>query len=62
MADFKIRGVVPPVVTQAAFDAFLAKIPADVLVVLDEAYIEFATAPDTVSPRESTSVAGTTAM
>lgn len=37
-----------PVVTQAAFDAFLAKIPADVLVVLDEAYIEFATAPDTV--------------
>jgi histidinol-phosphate aminotransferase len=37
-----------PVVTQAAFDAFLAKIPADVLVVLDEAYAEFATAPDTV--------------
>lgn len=37
-----------PVVTQAAFDAFLTKIPADVLVVLDEAYVEFATAPDTV--------------
>lgn len=37
-----------PVVTQAAFDAFLTKIPADVLVVLDEAYVEFVTAPDTV--------------
>jgi histidinol-phosphate aminotransferase len=33
-----------PVVTPAAFDEFLAAVPADVLVVLDEAYIEFVTA------------------
>ncbi|MFT3797776.1 histidinol-phosphate transaminase [Microbacterium sp.] len=37
-----------PVVTQAAFDAFLARVPADVLVVLDEAYIEFVTDPAAV--------------
>lgn len=37
-----------PVVTQAAFDAFLARVPADVLVVLDEAYVEFVTDPDAV--------------
>ncbi|RZI95147.1 MAG: aminotransferase class I/II-fold pyridoxal phosphate-dependent enzyme, partial [Microbacterium sp.] len=30
-----------PVVTQAEFDAFLDTVPGDVLVVLDEAYIEF---------------------
>ncbi|MBF4562426.1 histidinol-phosphate transaminase [Microbacterium sp. VKM Ac-2870] len=38
-----------PVVTQAGFDAFLARVPADVLVVLDEAYAEFVTDPDAVS-------------
>ena len=38
-----------PVVTQAAFDAFLAKVPADLLVVLDEAYAEFVTDPDAVA-------------
>ncbi len=37
-----------PVVTQDAFDAFLARVPADVLVVLDEAYREFVTEPDAV--------------
>lgn len=37
-----------PVVTQAEFDAFLAKLPTDLLVVLDEAYAEFVTAPDAV--------------
>lgn len=37
-----------PVVTQAGFEAFLARVPADVLVVLDEAYIEFVTEPDAV--------------
>jgi len=37
-----------PIVTQAEFDAFVARIPDDVLVVLDEAYHEFVTAPDAV--------------
>lgn len=37
-----------PVVTQAGFEAFLARVPADVLVVLDEAYAEFVTDPDAV--------------
>lgn len=32
-----------PVVTQAEFDAFLAAVPANVLVILDEAYAEFVT-------------------
>lgn len=32
-----------PVVTQAGFDAFLAQVPVDVLVILDEAYAEFVT-------------------
>lgn len=36
------------VVTQAEFDAFLAAVPSDVLVILDEAYAEFVTAPDAV--------------
>ncbi len=40
-----------PVVTQADFDAFLDAVPADVLVVLDEAYIEFVTDPDAVDGR-----------
>ncbi|GAA5035894.1 histidinol-phosphate transaminase [Microbacterium fluvii] len=37
-----------PIVTQAEFDAFVEKVPADVLVILDEAYAEFVTAPDAV--------------
>ncbi|WP_405374448.1 MULTISPECIES: histidinol-phosphate transaminase [unclassified Microbacterium] len=37
------------VVTQAAFDAFLAAVPSDVLIVLDEAYAEFVTASDAAS-------------
>ncbi len=36
------------VITQRAFDAFVASVPADVLVVLDEAYVEFVTDPDAV--------------
>ena len=38
-----------PVVTQSGFDAFLARVPADVLVILDEAYAEFVTDPAAVS-------------
>lgn len=38
-----------PIVTQAGFDAFLARVPEDVLVVLDEAYAEFVTDPDAVN-------------
>lgn len=37
-----------PIVTQAEFDAFLPQVPADVLVVLDEAYAEFVTDPEAV--------------
>ncbi len=37
-----------PIVTQAEFDAFLARVPDDLLVVLDEAYAEFVTDPDAV--------------
>lgn len=37
-----------PIVTRAAFDAFLARVPGDVLVILDEAYAEFVTDPDAV--------------
>lgn len=37
-----------PVVTQAEFDAFVAKVPSDVLIILDEAYAEFVTDPDAV--------------
>lgn len=37
-----------PIVTQAAFDAFLARVPSDVLVILDEAYTEFVTAEGAV--------------
>lgn len=33
-----------PIVTHAEFDAFLAAVPRDVLVILDEAYAEFVTA------------------
>ena len=37
-----------PIVTQAEFDAFVQRVPSDVLVILDEAYAEFVTAPDAV--------------
>ncbi|MEZ3160744.1 histidinol-phosphate transaminase [Microbacterium sp. BWT-B31] len=37
-----------PIVTQAEFDAFIAKVPADILVILDEAYAEFVTDVDAV--------------
>lgn len=40
-----------PVVTQLAFDAFLARVPGDVLVILDEAYAEFVTQADAVDGR-----------
>ncbi len=39
------------IVTQAAFDEFVAAVPSDVLVILDEAYIEFVTDPDAVDGR-----------
>lgn len=38
-----------PIVTQAEFDAFVQHVPADVLVILDEAYAEFVTDPDAVN-------------
>ncbi|MFC7787815.1 histidinol-phosphate transaminase [Microbacterium sp. MAHUQ-60] len=37
-----------PIVTSAEFAAFVARVPQDVLVILDEAYAEFVTAPDAV--------------
>ncbi len=37
-----------PAVTGAEFDAFIAAVPGDVLVILDEAYIQFVTDPDAV--------------
>ncbi|MAP63184.1 MAG: aminotransferase [Microbacterium sp.] len=37
-----------PVVSQAEFDAFVARMPADLLIILDEAYAEFVTDPDAV--------------
>ena len=37
-----------PIVTQAAFEEFLTKVPGDVLVILDEAYSEFVTDRDAV--------------
>ena len=37
-----------PIVTSAEFAAFVEKVPQDVLIVLDEAYAEFVTAPDAV--------------
>ncbi|MDQ4214891.1 histidinol-phosphate transaminase [Microbacterium capsulatum] len=37
-----------PIVTSAEFAAFVTKVPQDVLIVLDEAYAEFVTAPDAV--------------
>lgn len=38
-----------PIVTQAEFDAFVERVPSDVLVILDEAYAEFVTVPDAVN-------------
>jgi histidinol-phosphate aminotransferase len=38
-----------PIVTQAEFDEFIARVPSDVLVILDEAYAEFVTDPDAVN-------------
>ncbi|QTX03318.1 histidinol-phosphate transaminase [Agromyces archimandritae] len=40
------------VVTKAEFEAFMAKVPADLIVLLDEAYAEFVTDPDAVDGRE----------
>lgn len=37
-----------PIITSAEFAAFVARVPADVLILLDEAYIQFVTAPDAV--------------
>lgn len=37
-----------PIVTTAEFAAFVARVPQDVLIILDEAYAEFVTAPDAV--------------
>lgn len=37
-----------PVVTSDEFAHFVAQVPADVLIILDEAYAEFVTAPDAV--------------
>lgn len=37
-----------PIVTSAEFAAFVDKVPSDVLILLDEAYTEFVTAPDAV--------------
>lgn len=45
-----------PVVTQDEFDTFVAAVPADVLVILDEAYAEFVTAPDAVDGLRRTGV------
>jgi histidinol-phosphate aminotransferase len=38
-----------PIVTQEEFDEFVEAVPADVLVILDEAYAEFVTDPDAVN-------------
>ncbi|MFD5226000.1 histidinol-phosphate transaminase [Microbacterium sp. NPDC058342] len=41
-----------PIVTSAEFAAFVARVPQDVLIILDEAYAEFVTAPDAVDGLE----------
>ncbi|CAH0203476.1 Putative phenylalanine aminotransferase [Microbacterium oxydans] len=41
-----------PIVTSAEFAAFVERVPADVLIILDEAYGEFVTAPDAVNGLE----------
>lgn len=40
------------IVTRAEFAAFMARIPAEVLVLLDEAYVEFVSDPDAVNGAE----------
>ncbi|WP_440709244.1 histidinol-phosphate transaminase [Herbiconiux sp. YIM B11900] len=42
------------IVTKAEFETFMAKVPSDVLVILDEAYAEFVTDPAAVNGRELT--------
>lgn len=37
-----------PVITSAEFAEFIERVPSDVLVILDEAYAEFVTAPDAI--------------
>ncbi|WP_407359037.1 histidinol-phosphate transaminase [Microbacterium sp. LTA6] len=37
-----------PIITSAEFASFVGRVPGDVLIVLDEAYAEFVTAPDAV--------------
>lgn len=37
-----------PIITSAEFAAFVERVPNDVLIILDEAYAEFVTAPDAV--------------
>lgn len=37
-----------PIITSAEFTAFVERVPNDVLIILDEAYAEFVTAPDAV--------------
>lgn len=38
-----------PIITTAEFAAFVARVPADILIILDEAYAEFVTALDAVN-------------
>ncbi|HCS61270.1 MAG TPA: aminotransferase [Microbacterium sp.] len=38
-----------PIITTAEFEAFVARVPADVLIILDEAYAEFVTAEDAIN-------------
>lgn len=38
-----------PIITGSEFASFIDRVPADVLVILDEAYAEFVTAPDAVN-------------
>ncbi|WP_346769277.1 histidinol-phosphate transaminase [Planctomonas sp. JC2975] len=40
-----------PIVTTAEFERFMASVPSDLLVILDEAYVEFVTDPDHVDGR-----------
>lgn len=37
-----------PIITSAEFATFIGRVPAEVLVILDEAYAEFVTAPDAI--------------
>ncbi|MEV4669042.1 histidinol-phosphate transaminase [Microbacterium sp. LWO12-1.2] len=37
-----------PIITTAEFATFVERVPADVLIILDEAYAEFVTAPDAI--------------